>query len=310
MTDEMLVVDDSLLLFNPKPGGNRIPAHTRDGHHIRSVSDHAWKHSDPRPAELVVEEGIQSIGDLDADKLILPNSLREWNRSTAQSARPWAVELWRGMRADAWRTVLANSHPIPGNRQIFTGSWETLGARCPDPLHTPWFPFGADELFAANGAQEPKSFTDPLPCLAVEGGRERTSILDAIMRIVRGKARNVIHPQAERTADLLLRGSLFGREPPKPNRHLSDLVIIDPPMPRGGNGRVMFRASVIRAQWYYCTARPLVLRGVRYWVGSLNFLNGSGYDRTDVAVFTEKGPVSSRAVTEEVYAKYLLMSIL
>lgn len=304
----MLVVDDTLLLFNPKPGNNRIPARTPDGHPIRIVGKDALKLPDPSPAALVVEEGIESMDALDGEKLFLPHSLRKFyeTEKMPDNRFPSELELWRGMRAEAWQAVLDNSHPISGNRRIFTGSWETLDIRCSRALKAPWFPFGVDELFPVFT----RSCTKELPCLPVEGNCTRMSVADAIMKIVRGQARNVLDPQSERAADHLMRSSLLNGMMLDPFPDAFELTIIHPPLPVGGDGSVLFRASVMHACWFYCTAHPLVFRGERYWVGSINYLNENGYDRTDVAVFTEEGLVNDRAVREEVYAKHMLMSVL
>lgn len=316
MSDEMLVADDALLLLNPKPNGNRIPAFTPDGYPIRRVIESAVRLTSPTLDEqFVVEDGIQSIGGyLGARKLVLPYSLREWT----SSALTGEAELWRGMREEDWQVVLRNSRPISGGRRILTGSWEVLGIHGKKENDASWVPFDADELFYTLG---PRS--NALYCLPLNGARAATSFDASVLKIAREQARNPIDARAERVSDLRLRGELFNGFTSNRTSHQSvkqfldgwlrpwmELAVIHPPIP-GGSG-VLFCVSVIFAGWGFCTARPLIYKGQRYWVGSLNHRvdNRESQDRVDLAVFTREGAVRDQKLAEEIYAKYLLLSIL
>ena len=317
-SDDLLVADDTLLLCNLSKGCNRVPSHTPDGHPIRHVANDAVAGCD---RGLIIEEGIQTVNNLPCKDLQLPASLVSSNVFDVAGQEANRMLIWRRLTPDQWQSAVQSSVTLGNGQRVYTGTWEALGLSFRNRKPLLWVPDGADCLLYTPMLLSAGECATPFPCIGLPESAAMLSPAAMVMNIVQGRSRSVTLPAAEKYADHFMRSTLF--DPNAASRHSlanpkrrsntpgCDLVLLDPPIPCRGSQDVLVCMRVITAEWYHCTAQPVMYKGSQYYIGCLNHLQSITvpYVRYELAVFTKQGLVSDRALTEAVYAKYVLMSI-
>ncbi len=322
INEPMLIADDTLVLINLRKGNNRIPARAEDGRPIRHVGEQA---ADKTHLELVVEEGIETMGRHEALLFELPTTLRCFYQTRMQPHT--AIRLWRRFSLGEWNRVCGNSIPCSDGRMLYTGSFQDLGLEAPqlERQHLKWLPEDADLLIHSQPGLEylrhKADLLRPQPVLGIRrGGQTKYIPAEHMAELARSGRSPLFHPQAEKAADAVLRATYDLSDNKRynhPSAYPGIVIVSDAPIVNTATNEVLVCMRFVVEYFSFIRMIPVFYQDTQYYIACLNDLYSQEalsylcpYHRREMGVFSEKGFVSDRAVTEGVYEKYLLMSLL
>ena len=156
------------------------------------------------------------------------------------------------------------------------------------------------------------SIFDSRPCYDFHRGRTETEEYTAVMEMIRRRDSGWHDPDAEKQADLVIR---IGKSPFEAYMlHPVSLAMLDAlPMGLGEDGKYHLRFHLFRQLMFSPSLWQIRHQGEDWWIYSRNYLTGDPerpYFREEVGVFNREGLVTDRKTSEDVYAKYRLLSVL
>ena len=152
----------------------------------------------------------------------------------------------------------------------------------------------------------------PRPCFDFQKAGTEMEEYTAVMRMIRKGDAGWHDPDSEKQADLDIR---FGRAQIDQSTcgKVCIAVLDGPAAKRSSDGKYHTRLHLSRQYLFFPSLWPIRHQGKDWWLYSRNYLTGSPerpYRREEVGIFNREGLITDRKITEDVYAKYRLLSVL
>lgn len=153
---------------------------------------------------------------------------------------------------------------------------------------------------------------DKRPCFDFVSGKAATEEYTAVMDMIRTDECGFHDPEAEETCDRIIR---MGKPAVTPGSCAQVAVALCDRFPGapGPDGLFHLQIRMFRRHLFFPALRRIRHRDADWWLYSRCFLTIDAhcpYLREDVGVFTRDGLVTDRNISEDVYAKYRLLTIL
>ena len=149
-------------------------------------------------------------------------------------------------------------------------------------------------------------------CYGFVGSRTQTEEYTVVMEMIRRGDNGWHDPGSEMQADLNLRS---GRPPYESYmiRSVSFAMVEALPTAPGRDGKYHVRFHLFQRFAFFPSLWQIRHQGKDWWIYSRNYLTGvpeRPYFREEMGVFNREGLVTDRKTSEDVYAKYRLLSVL